>query len=103
MPVYLKTDAGIISDGYISESVDFNVESLNYETPIRDKKENVMFEYDLFFGFGQQIYYRKNQEIYIFTTNFSGIINFLFIVGKAICYFSFETQINQYFIQQFRK
>ena len=87
MPVYLETDVGIIYDEYKEDSVDYNVENLQYETNIRNENDNILFQYDLYFGYDQLIYYRRNQKIYIFIANFGGIINIFFLFGKIICSF----------------
>lgn len=82
-PIYLKTDHGIVSEEYLLDSVDFNLENLLYETMLR-KNEKDMFKYDVYFGFVQQTFYRKNQKIYVFMANFGGIVNILLLLGKLI-------------------
>lgn len=87
IPIYLQTDEGIYEELYKLNTVDFNVEKILYETLLREKNNDLLFIYDLSFGFDQQIYIQKNQKIFILFANFGGIMNFLFLLGKIICYF----------------
>ena len=86
VPVYMNTDMGYFSDDYRLDTVDFNVESLVYETNIRGQNNDLLFEYDLTFFLDQQIYYRKNIKLNIILANFGGILNVLFLLGKLICH-----------------
>ena len=83
-PTFLKTDYGFIHDDYFLETTDFNIDTLNSETLIRNTEDDPLFYLDLSVGFDHQIYYRKNLKIYVFIANFGGIVNILLIFGKII-------------------
>lgn len=87
MPIYLKTDEGIIFDDYKLNSIDFNVDDMQYESLNRIGDDGLILSYEFIFGLNQQIYYRKNLKLYHIVANLGGIINILFIIGKVICYF----------------
>lgn len=83
-PTFLKTDYGLIHEEYLLETTDFNIDTLNSETLIRNTEDDPLFYLDLSVGFDHQIYYRKNLKIYVFIANFGGIVNILLIIGKII-------------------
>lgn len=85
-PFYLMTDEGLIFDEYQRDSVDFNVDDTQYETVNIDENDGILVNFELTFGLNQQIYYRKNLKLYNIIANLGGIINFLFIFGKILCY-----------------
>lgn len=68
------------------DSVDFNSETMNYQAMSPATTGNI-FDYNLFFNFNQQTYYRKNQKIFDLFANAGGTINFFFLLGKFICGF----------------
>ena len=86
LPIYLYTDIGVIFDDYSPNSIDFNVETVNYDTFIQDVNTTVLFEYFIGFGLNQQIYYRKNDKINVILANLGGFLNLLLVFGKLICY-----------------
>jgi len=86
IPVYLYTDHGYVYDDYVLDSVDFNVDTMQYETLNIDTGDAVLFEQTFFMGLNQQIYYRKNEKINTIISNFGGMVNVLLIIGKMICY-----------------
>lgn len=85
-PNYLMTDQGLLFDEYQLDSVDFNVDDLQYETANIDDTSGVLVNFEFNFGVNQQVYYRKNLKLYNIIANLGGIINFLFIFGKILCY-----------------
>jgi len=86
IPVYLYTDHGYVNDDYILDSIDFNVDTNQYETMTPDTGDNVLFQQSFCIGTNQQIYYRQNNKINDIISNFGGMVNFLLIIGKMICY-----------------
>lgn len=86
MPIYLKTDEGILFDDYKLNSIDFNVDDMQYESLNRIGQDGLILSYEFIFGLNQQIYYRKNLKLYHIVANLGGIINILFILGRIICY-----------------
>ena len=87
IPVYVKTDQGMLSEDYELNSIDFNIDGLQYEMMLRNStQDKILFQYDLLFGFQEQIYYRKNQSLNDLIGNFGGIVNILFILGQFLCY-----------------
>lgn len=84
--VYLYTDQGYINDDYCLDSVDFNIDTMQYESISLGSGENVLFEQNIQMGLNQIIYFRKNDKFYNIISNFGGMVNVLFLVGKLICY-----------------
>lgn len=86
MPIYLKTDEGILFDDYKFNSVDFNVDDTQYESLNRIEEDGLLLSYVFILSLNQQTYYRKNLKLYHIVANLGGIINIIFILGKIISY-----------------
>ena len=86
IPVYLETDKGIIVDDYHLDSLDYNIDNLQYETMTRTLPNENLLKIDLTFAYNQQIYYRKNEKLNEVLGTFGGIVNIFFILGKIVCY-----------------
>ena len=84
IPVYLYTDQGTVSDDYVLDSLDFNLENLGQQSKIRTKDQDVLFSYSLQIGMDQQTYYRKNYKLMDVISNFGGTINIYFLLGQLI-------------------
>lgn len=84
-PIFLKTDVGIFNENYLLNSVDFNEDQTQSEILLRKQKNNVLFQYDLYFCLKTQTYFRKNQKIYEILGNFGGVLNLLIYLGHFIC------------------
>ena len=87
IPTYLYTDVGYFNENYILDSVDFNVEDMDYEFFSGDSKKDILFEQNYCIGLDRQIYYRKNDRLNTLIGNFGGIVHILFILGRVICYY----------------
>lgn len=86
--VAIKTDHGIMTEEYVSDTIDFNVNNLQYETMVRNVEENEIFlQYDIKFGFNQLTYYRKNTKLTDIIGNFGGTFNLLMTIGQVLCTF----------------
>lgn len=84
IPSYLMTDFGWFFDDYREDSVDFNLDYLQYET-LNIGKDQTLFRYDFLIGHNKQVYFRKNPKLFAILANFGGIMNVLFILGKILC------------------
>jgi len=84
IPVYLTTDHGLISENYVSDSIDFNLETLRDDSSTRS--DISLFQYDISMSFDQATYFRKNQKLIDILANLGGIINLLLMLGKIICF-----------------
>lgn len=83
LPIYLKTDHGLIYDDYELDAIDFNVDSLNFD--LIKRMDVILFEYDFFFGYNKKTFLRKNRKLTDILANLGGIVNLLLIAGKIIC------------------
>lgn len=57
LPIYLKTDHGLIYDDYELDAIDFNVDSLNFD--LIKRMDLILFEYDFFFWLQQTNIFKK--------------------------------------------
>ena len=83
IPIYLKTDHGLIHEDYELDAIDFNVDSINFD--LSKRQDEVFFEYDFLLGYNKQTYLRKNTKLTDILANLGGIVNLLFIAGKILC------------------
>ena len=87
IPVTLQTDVGLFSENYRTNSLDFNVEKIDYQTMTRDPKNPLLLNLDLMFGLNKNFYFRKNPKIYQILSNLGGIMSIMFLIGGVICKF----------------
>lgn len=85
-PQYLYTDTGILNQDYHLDSIDFSVKSQQLDMHLRKTGEDILFNYALDFDFEQNLYYRKNQKIYILLGSLGGLFNTLFFAGKLLSF-----------------
>jgi len=86
-PAFVYLDHGMIEEEYDCETIDFNMEYLNYDLNSRGQSNDILFEQHLTIGLTQQAYYRKNEKLNSILASFGGIINLLFLIGRFICNF----------------
>lgn len=84
IPSFLMTDFGWFFDDYTEDTIDFNLDNLQYET-MKIREDKTMFKFDFAIGHNKQIYFRKNPNFFSIMANFGGIINVLFLLGKIFC------------------
>ena len=85
-PNLLKTDQGIVNEDYVLDSVDFNIDTLQYETMLRKPQNPLLMKYDIFMNFNRQVYLRKNLKIQNIFSSFGGTLSLLLSVGKFLCF-----------------
>lgn len=83
IPYYLITDEGSLTEDYKQNSVDFNLEQLQYQT-LNTEDDDVLFEYSLLFDLNQQTFVRKNQKFYHLFGNLGGTLSLYIFIGKIL-------------------
>lgn len=92
LPIEVKTDEGLFTQDFKSDSLDFNIDgSIQAQFNIR-KDGQQLFQYSLQLGFNTHTYYRKNSKILEILASLGGTVNIFMIIGKFLC-FSYNSMI----------
>ena len=84
----LETDVGFFSESYEKNSLDFNSESMDYQTMTRGNlSDPLLFQFKYRLGYNNQIQSRKNPKIFQLLANLGGLMNLLILIGGVYCRF----------------
>lgn len=84
-PNLLKTDRGVFSEDYVLDSVDLNIDYVQYETSLRKAKDPVLMKYEILLNLNRQAYLRKNLKIQDIFASFGGTLSLLMSIGNFLC------------------
>lgn len=94
VPTIVKTDFGLISENYEVDSIDFNLDNMQYQSNFREKEDPLM-QFGLQVGFQTKTYLRKNVKLIDILSSLGGTLNLLMVIGKFIG-LSYNSVILQY-------
>lgn len=83
VPTIVKTDFGLVSENYEEDSIDFNLDDMQYQSNFREEEDPLM-QFGLQVGFQTKTYLRKNVKLVDILSSLGGTLNLLMVIGKFI-------------------
>jgi hypothetical protein len=86
-PTHLYKDWGLFYDNYKLDSTNFNQGQQTIDFDTKDEKDELLFQYQIYFSYQIDNYFIRNQKIHEILGSFGGIISIFYSLGNFLCFY----------------